>query len=409
VVALTVIDCENSGRGFYFHNVEEANSVLAGFTIKRGYVYDMKGGGICCIGSSPIIKNCTITNNKAQGRSYAVSYIGHSYGGGISCTSSSHPTIINCTISDNTTSGGDGSPTWDGGNAYGGGIYSDSDSNLIIINCVITDNTARGGDSDSVYDYSGNGGSAYGGGTCIYGELTIVNCIIAENTAIGGNAGSSMFPGVDGSVHGGGIYCGPDNNPTIRNCTITGNEIFNYHSFNYFGAGICNDGGAPTILSSIIWGNYGDEICGSGFVISYSSIEGGYGGTGNIDADPCFVSGPLGDYYLSQIAAGQAVDSPCVDAGSDTAVNLGMDKFTTRTDELKDTSIVDMGYHYSISPGSPDIDGDGDVDFFDYAILTSQWKQIPGVPSADIAPLGGDDVVDEKDLAMLVDYWLWGK
>ncbi len=363
VVAATVIDCEYSGRGFYFHSGEEANSVLAGFTIKRGYVYNMKGGGICCIGSSPIIKNCTITNNIAQGRSYAVSYIGHSYGGGISCTSSSHPTIINCTISDNTTSGGDGSSTWDGGNAYGAGIYSDSDSNLIIINCVITDNTTRGGDGGDAYDYSGDGGSAYGGGTCIYGELTIVNCIIAENTAIGGDGGSSMmFPpgGEDGSVHGGGIYCGPYNNPTIRNCTITGN----------YGAGICNDGGTTTILSSIIWGNYGAEVCGSGFVIGYSSIEGGYGGTGNIDSDPCFIEPANSNYHLNPY-------SPCVNAG-----DPSYEPVPEETDIDGDNRIIDGRIDIGADEFNPEIPFlEISPDFFEFEAIENGLNPTPQILS----------------------------
>jgi hypothetical protein len=48
------------------------------------------------------------------------------------------------------------------------------------------------------------------------------------------------------------------------------------------------------------------------------------------------------------------------------------------------------------------------VDFRDVAVLAGQWKQAPGVPSADIAPLGGDGVVDWKDLGAQVDNWLAG-
>jgi hypothetical protein len=33
-----IIDCENGGRGFYFHNGETSTSVLDGFTIQNGYV-----------------------------------------------------------------------------------------------------------------------------------------------------------------------------------------------------------------------------------------------------------------------------------------------------------------------------------------------------------------------------------
>ena len=70
------------------------------------------------------------------------------------------------------------------------------------------------------------------------------------------------------------------------------------------------------------------------------------GMAGNISDDPLFVTGPDGGYYLSQTASGQGADSPCMDTGSDTAVNLGLDTPTTRTDEVTDAAQVDMGYHY---------------------------------------------------------------
>ncbi|MHC4501288.1 MAG: vWA domain-containing protein, partial [Planctomycetota bacterium] len=67
--------------------------------------------------------------------------------------------------------------------------------------------------------------------------------------------------------------------------------------------------------------------------------------THNIGVDPNFIAG----YYLSQIAAAQSLDSPCVDTGSADAndPNIGMHTYTTRTDGVNDVNIVDMGYHYS--------------------------------------------------------------
>ena len=82
--------------------------------------------------------------------------------------------------------------------------------------------------------------------------------------------------------------------------------------------------------------------------MTYTDVQGGYIGAYNKDADPLFVTGPLGDYYLSQTHAGQAVTSPCKNAGSDSAANLGMDTKTTRTDSVADANKVDMGYHYPI-------------------------------------------------------------
>ncbi|MCK4752735.1 MAG: heparinase II/III family protein [Planctomycetes bacterium] len=63
---------------------------------------------------------------------------------------------------------------------------------------------------------------------------------------------------------------------------------------------------------------------------------------------------------------------------------------------------------FNLWTGGADLDIDGDVDFRDFAILASQWEQIPGIPSADIAPAGGDNFVDTLDLAELVDEWLVG-
>jgi hypothetical protein len=71
---------------------------------------------------------------------------------------------------------------------------------------------------------------------------------------------------------------------------------------------------------------------GSGYLVVYSCSEQVMSGVGNVSADPCLVSGAEADYYLSQVAAGQAVDSPCANAGSDLAANLGMDIYIIRSD-----------------------------------------------------------------------------
>ena len=60
------------------------------------------------------------------------------------------------------------------------------------------------------------------------------------------------------------------------------------------------------------------------------------------------------------------------------------------------------------SSNRADIDKDWDVDLTDFAILASQWQQIPGEPSADINPSSGDGFVDTNDLTFLVENWLWG-
>ena len=424
VVADTVIDCENSGRGFYFHSAEEANSILAGFTIKRGKATGRpaKGGAIYCSGASPTIKNCVITSNQAGGSSGS-SDGGNAYGGGVYCESNSSLTLIDCTVSSNRAAGGIGGSRWcsplsgcfgeigDGGVGYGGGIFGSSDSGLTIIDCIISVNSASGGKGGVYYETGypiagASGGRARGGGIYSGSAATVINnCGIFSNTARGGDTGLYLGGGGGGAALGGGVYY--DAGAEITNCTVISNMAIK-GSGEYMedsGGGGIRGTAATTITNCILWGN-DDDLYGCS--ATYSCIEDGNGGEGNIDAEPLFVTGPFGDYYLSQIAAGQAVDSPCVDAGSDTAANLGMDMYTTRTDEIGDGGIVDMGYHYS-APIAADINRDLKVDLKDLAILGSQWRQEPHVPSADIAPPGGDGKVDEKDLALLVANWLWEK
>ncbi|KPA10075.1 conserved hypothetical protein, secreted, partial [Candidatus Magnetomorum sp. HK-1] len=63
--AQCTIDCENSGRGFYFHTNEDENTIISGFIITNGMV-SREGGGILCTSSSPTITNCVITGNTAK-------------------------------------------------------------------------------------------------------------------------------------------------------------------------------------------------------------------------------------------------------------------------------------------------------------------------------------------------------
>ncbi len=54
-----------------------------------------------------------------------------------------------------------------------------------------------------------------------------------------------------------------------------------------------------------------------------------------------------------------------------------------------------------------DLDEDDAVDFVDFAVLGGQWRQAPGIPSADISPIGGDSTVDLKDFNIMAQEWLW--
>jgi parallel beta-helix repeat protein len=291
IVAATIIDgYEPTGYpycGFSFHNNEDANSVLAGFTITncRGF------GAISC-SSSPTIKNCIITGNAGRD------------GGGITCSGydGSHPAITNCTISNN----------------IGSGIYCGYGSSPVITNCTITGNTGAGRPPSTtgggIFCYypsypkianctiTGNSAGRWGGGIYCESSLIITSCTITGNSA--------------GSGDGGGIYC--SGSLKVTNCTISGNSSRGH------GGGIFLAGSSLQIpvTSSIIWGNADSsgtgqsaQIYGGNPNVWFSCIQDDnpndtnipFGeDTYNIDDDPCFVDG---EYHLLP-------PSPCIEAGN---------------------------------------------------------------------------------------------
>ena len=165
----------------------------------------------------------------------------------------------------------------------GGGIYCNG-SSPSLENLTISGNTVSG----TMYVY---GGGIY----CAESNPSLENVTISGNTASG-----SMY------AYGGGIYC-DWSSPSLQNVTITDNS-------NAMGTGggiYCSNFSFPNLVNSIFWNNSPEEITlymSSMVEITYSDIEGGYAGTGNIDADPLFVDAGNGDYHLTE-------DSPCIDAG----------------------------------------------------------------------------------------------
>ncbi len=326
----TILDAENAA----YHVMDctnDDNLTIEGFTITRGYAnggsYDEHGAGILCgVDGSPIIRNNIITGNYAH--AHAAIY----------CHSGGSATIEGNLITENV-------------GLEGGGVCCYRSGSVLIDNNIITKNEARGG-----YGASGDGG----GIRCYESSPTIRNNIISGNTAT---------TGVGGSGFGAGIFC-DDSSPTIQNNTITNNT-----GQGDGGAIYCENSSSPTVTDSILWGDSPDEIYVDGtssIDVTYSCIEGGYPGTGNTDQDPLFVTG---HYYLSQTAAGQGSDSPCVDTGSDTAANLGLDDRTTRTDGTDDSGTVDMGYHYAAGLTTFYVDADTGSDSNDGS-QSSPWKTI---------------------------------
>jgi len=297
------IDCENSGRGIYFHSNEDENTILSGFIITNGNVSKM-GGGILCVSSSPKITNCVITHNTAR-------WARGGNGGGIACVDAS-PKIFNTTIQYNEASF-NGSGIYCRGNSnpvldscvishneraiYGGGISAHEQSNLTIINSLIYGNSARQG----------------GGGLSCTSSPTIQNSVVSNNSAIDGGGIASYFssPTIDSSLisnnsaeNGGGIAAQALSTPIISNSSISNN------SASRKGSGVSLYPSAkPTITGCTIWGT--DEkdaiavdtseetisVTHTGLAtVSDSAVQGGYTGDQNVDIDPVVLEGLMDDY-----------------------------------------------------------------------------------------------------------------
>ncbi|MCK4781786.1 right-handed parallel beta-helix repeat-containing protein [Candidatus Parcubacteria bacterium] len=119
------------------------------------------------------------------------------------------------------------------------------------------------------------------------------------------------------------------------------------------------------------------SICLDPLIIDSDGPDDVWGGSNGIDDS----------FELSQISAGQLQDSPCLNTGSDTASNLGMDNKTTRTDNIGDSGIVDTGFHYSLEfspvfPSSPDPFG-VEISNTEFHLLLEEQAGVPAIVGTD--------------------------
>jgi len=75
------------------------------------------------------------------------------------------------------------------------------------------------------------------------------------------------------------------------------------------GGGTYNSHASPTVTDCILWINTPDENAGDAPSVTYSDVQGGYPGEGNIDGDPFFVDAAGDDLHLLW-------NSLCIDMGT---------------------------------------------------------------------------------------------
>jgi len=161
--------------------------------------------------------------------------------------------------------------------------------------------------------FSGNNAGCWGGAVYVSGTLAepeIRRCMFIDNVSADDGGGffswanarptivDSVFLRNRAAVQGGAI-ADFGSRLTLDGVTIVGNQA-------PFGSGV-RSFGMSTMTSSIVWGNTGDldQVLGA-VEVSYSDIEGGFVGVGNIDSDPLFRAD---GYHLSRF-------SLCIDAGA---------------------------------------------------------------------------------------------
>jgi hypothetical protein len=279
------------------------------------------------------------------------------------------------------------------GNPYA--LYLYNSSNIVIRNCFIQLGDMYNSAGYAVYNKSSNtvflNNTVKGPkltGTCLASSFAVSNessdsqffnnvllagdiCEMGSSYGIYNNKSNSMIVNniINNIIIGGGgimisdtsssypVYnVGSPSTPKIINNTIIGGLAGNSYGFR-------NASSTPIVFNNIIVVIYGtltnNGIWGSSITNDYNCVwtNGGLDftnsavqGLNDIVADPLFVSGPGGDYYLSQISAGQGADSPCIDIGDNSAaasVTFDYTSLTTRTDSVLDSDPVDLGYHYT--------------------------------------------------------------
>jgi hypothetical protein len=256
------------------------------------------------------------------------------FGGGIAC-SNAVLSIWNCVITGNNA------------RIYGGGLYSYA-SNVDMTNCLMTGNSA--------YQEEITGGAA------IYnlgGNLTILDSTIADNT-------DGTNP-ADGKAITSYVW----KLPADSNLVVANSILYN---------------GGIEILT-----NHSDTVS-----VSYSDVQGGWAGTGNINKNPQFtnpgqrsIEGQWinGDYTLKS-------NSPCLDKGSNLLLPMDipdLDKDMNISENIPidldghkrvQNSIVDMGaYERAGSTPAPDPNVEDGI-----------WVNVPSVVPSFPVTLESDPV-----------------
>ena len=298
--------------------------------------------------SNSTLENCTFTRNTAD------------YEGGAMYIDRSDLAMVNCSFSENSA-------------PVGGGLYN-YDSDPVLTNCVFSDNFADndgGGVCNEEDDeecsprfincaFSRNEAGDDGGAVSNFSDcnVTLISCTFGGNIAAGSGGGVYSIGWTRLNLHncvlggnladnGGAVYNTYNVNAAIVNCTFADNSAYEGNAL------ACDSRSSPPssvrVTNCIIWD--GDNAIwnndGSTITITYSDVQGGWPGEGNIDIDPLFADAIGSDYHIR-------TGSPCIDAGTDAGVyediegNVRPFDFTA-IDNNGELADFDMGAYEAVS------------------------------------------------------------
>ena len=305
-------------------------------------------------------------------------------GGGIGIRCDCSPRLTHCIFIGNSA-------------GQGGGMSNSYNCNSTLINCIFIGNSAT------------NDGSFGGGGMFVYDSgQTLINCLFFDNSAVNGggmdysdthemNLINCVFSG--NSANYGGAMHSHNHATTVNlyNCS------FSKNSANYFGGAIYNGDYGTTrkmeLINCILWGNNDSSSLGEfsqirpsdyELSVSYCDIQGGWEGTANINADPCFADANNGDHHLKSQAGrwdpntetwvqDDDETSPCIDAGNPMSPIM--------YEPFPNGGIINMGAYGGTSEASKsyfgkppceiivagDMNGDCLVNFLDFRLMALHW------------------------------------
>jgi hypothetical protein len=360
VVGRTIIRGNHWRPAVCVRSGEEQGCVLDGLTISDG------NQGVFCDSSTPTIRRCILTANSGAGF----------YG------LDSSATVVDCNIFEN----------------QGSGVY---------VYCGAGTGTPKVMDSRIV---SNEGEGIY----VERGIVTISGCSVLENKGIGVHGYRNRVLGLENCIIAGNGEHGISGNAArVTNCTIVGNAA----------CGL--SGNNARIMNSILWDNLSGQIedAHGTAEVSYSDVEGGWAGLGNIDINPHFCAAGYwdngvwigGDCHLKSAAGRWDAQGNCwvCDAETSPCIDTGNPIYSLGDEPINGGNVrINMGaYGWTVEASKcpaarsllADVDNSGLVDYYDLEFVVGAWLSGGEGLSGDF---DRDGFVDLGDFCVVGADWL---